>query len=178
VLTALQLISAFLAMLGGLLISADFIGKERLDEADGHIRKKLRNMAFRAWDHYTSMVGMGFVLWGRIGLAILVSLLAGLFLVHTLWLPLRVSWVLVGFGVIYLSGRMLDDLMPCVSFFLLLPMLGLFYLVVSTIETVFIFPVLRVNAWADRTRIPYFVKLVGAACVVVSFFLYSVSYFF
>jgi hypothetical protein len=176
--TVLQLISAFLAMLGGLMISADFIGKERLDEADGRIRRWLRDMAFRAWDYYTSMEGLAVVIWGRIGVALLVSLIVVLFLVHTFWFPLRASWLVVGFGVICLSGFLLRDLMPGVSFFLLLPLLGLAYFAASTVEAMFLFPLLRVNAWADCARIPYLVKLVGAACVVVSFTLYAVSYFF
>jgi hypothetical protein len=176
--TVLQLISAFLAMLGGLMISAYFIGKERLYRADRRIRRRLRDMAFRAWDYYTSIQGIAVVLWGRIGIALLVSLIVALFLVHTSWYPLRVSWLVVGVGIICLSGFLLRDLMPGVSFFLLLPLLGLIYFIASTIEVMFLFPVLRVNAWADRARIPYLVKLVGAACVVVSFTLYAVSYLF
>lgn len=175
---ALQLLSAFLAMLGGLLISADFLGTERLNQAEDGIRQRIRAFADRASDFYGSSHGIAVTLWGRIGAILFVAITVVLYLLQLLWRPFPWLLLFVIFVAAFTGAALLRDRWPGLLFFVFLPLLGALYVIESLIEISVAFPIVRLHNWAARTGIPYLLKLLGALFVVLAFVTYASSYFF
>lgn len=174
---ALQISSAFLALLGGLLISSDFLGSERLDRIEGVVRSNLKQLAFRRWDHYTSMVGYSMFYWGRIGFVSLLLLVLAFVTFHTFLVPLSLTTIAICCAIFFIAPFFICRAFPAVGFFLALPAMGLLFMLTTSAEIIFVVPVLGVHDLAERYKLPYLVKLFGAICAIIGFLLFLVYLF-
>lgn len=176
----LQLLAALLAMLGGLLLSADFIGVDRLNKADGLVTRWLTSRAFMAWDFGRQKIGMaqGFPFFGRLALVCLVVVASIGVAIYAIWGSVALWWFIIGYGACATVAFTIQesDLLTF-KIVVLSPLFGLAFGLIALFELVFFFPLLRTHDWAKRMRIPSLVKLAGAGCVVLGFIAYGLSFF-
>lgn len=174
--TILQILAAFFAALGGLLISSDFIGTEKLNSIDSKFKTNLDDFEFTRWDSLTSIAGYGMYWWSKIGFFITVIIAVVLTVIHNLIYPLPLFYILGIYFVLVVAnitlGHKTPDWMGGVIFFLMLPMLSIPFI----IEWLFIVPVLIIKKYAKLYKIPSLIKLSGALCVVLSFMIFLLSY--
>jgi hypothetical protein len=173
--TALQIFAAFLGLIGGLLISLDFIGVDRLDMIEKKTRDFVARFAFERNDYFTSMAGIGAVLWTNIAIVVTAALMLIIVLVYIFIYSLPILYILIAYVFLALIALLLRQFMPGIGFFVLMPIFavtGLFWLV---LEFGIIDPFLRFFYWAKARRFPYFVKLVGAVFAVSGFMVWLAS---
>jgi hypothetical protein len=178
----LQLLAALLAMLGGLMISADFIGVDRLNKADRLVTKWLTSRVLMAWDFDRQKYGpaQAIPILGRMALVCLVVVASIGVAIYAIWGSVALWWFIIGYGacatVAFTIQSMRSNLLT-IKIVVLSPLYGLAFGLIALFELVFFFPLLRTHDWAKRMRIPSLVKLAGAGCVVLGFIAYGLSFF-
>ena len=179
-------------MLGGLMISLDFMGTDNLDKIEKSLQKHLTNYEYGLGEFLLggSMMIIGIIsnaLWALLYVTILVFLyILGTYFNVFFVLAIVISYFLVAAATIIVHRRERNNYntkWDKVVLIILFPILGVWftfclvlYMVIYAFTVILLGPVFAVNHLREKHNIPYIVKLIGVFFVASAFIVFACSH--